>query len=60
MDLNWCKLDLTWPNCNALLNNTAGYLRRPFREPMNISVIGAGQMGNGIAHVFAQSGHSGL
>jgi len=25
--------------------------------PMNISVIGAGQMGNGIAHVFAQSGH---
>lgn len=25
---------------------------------MNISVIGAGQMGNGIAHVFAQNGHS--
>ncbi len=25
---------------------------------MNISVIGAGQMGNGIAHVFAQSGHA--
>jgi len=25
---------------------------------MRISVIGAGQMGNGIAHVFAQSGHS--
>ncbi len=25
--------------------------------PMNISVIGAGQMGNGIAHVFAQAGH---
>ena len=25
---------------------------------MNISVIGAGQMGNGIAHVFAQGGHS--
>lgn len=25
---------------------------------MKISVIGAGQMGNGIAHVFAQSGHS--
>jgi 3-hydroxybutyryl-CoA dehydrogenase len=24
---------------------------------MNITVIGAGQMGNGIAHVFAQSGH---
>lgn len=24
---------------------------------MNVSVIGAGQMGNGIAHVFAQSGH---
>jgi 3-hydroxybutyryl-CoA dehydrogenase len=24
---------------------------------MKISVIGAGQMGNGIAHVFAQSGH---
>jgi 3-hydroxybutyryl-CoA dehydrogenase len=24
---------------------------------MNISVIGAGQMGNGIAHVFAQGGH---
>jgi 3-hydroxybutyryl-CoA dehydrogenase len=24
---------------------------------MNIAVIGAGQMGNGIAHVFAQSGH---
>ena len=24
----------------------------------NISVIGAGQMGNGIAHVFAQGGHS--
>ena len=27
-------------------------------RPMNISVIGAGQMGNGIAHVFAQSGHN--
>ena len=25
---------------------------------MNISVIGAGQMGNGIAHVFAQGGHN--
>ncbi len=25
---------------------------------MNISVIGAGQMGNGIAHVFAQAGHT--
>ena len=25
---------------------------------MKVSVIGAGQMGNGIAHVFAQSGHS--
>lgn len=25
---------------------------------MNISVIGAGQMGNGIAHVFAQGGHT--
>ncbi len=25
---------------------------------MKISVIGAGQMGNGIAHVFAQSGHN--
>ena len=25
---------------------------------MNISVIGAGQVGNGIAHVFAQSGHT--
>ncbi|MBP6311057.1 MAG: 3-hydroxybutyryl-CoA dehydrogenase [Flavobacteriales bacterium] len=25
---------------------------------MNISVIGAGQMGNGIAHVFAQNDHS--
>lgn len=25
---------------------------------MNISVIGAGQMGNGIAHVFAQAGHA--
>ncbi len=24
---------------------------------MNIAVIGAGQMGNGIAHVFAQAGH---
>ncbi len=24
---------------------------------MNISVIGAGQMGNGIAHVFAQYGY---
>ncbi|MBK6775302.1 MAG: NAD(P)-binding domain-containing protein [Flavobacteriales bacterium] len=24
---------------------------------MNISIIGAGQMGNGIAHVFAQAGH---
>jgi 3-hydroxybutyryl-CoA dehydrogenase len=27
------------------------------RRSMNISVIGAGQMGNGIAHVFAQAGH---
>jgi len=25
---------------------------------MNIAVIGAGQMGNGIAHVFAQNGHA--
>lgn len=25
---------------------------------MKVSVIGAGQMGNGIAHVFAQAGHS--
>lgn len=25
---------------------------------MNISVIGAGTMGNGIAHIFAQNGHS--
>jgi 3-hydroxybutyryl-CoA dehydrogenase len=25
---------------------------------MNITVIGAGQMGNGIAHVFAQNGHN--
>ncbi|MBK9759675.1 MAG: 3-hydroxybutyryl-CoA dehydrogenase [Flavobacteriales bacterium] len=25
---------------------------------MNVSVIGAGQMGNGIAHVFAQAGHA--
>ena len=25
--------------------------------PMNLSVIGAGTMGNGIAHVFAQAGH---
>lgn len=34
-------------------------LPRQIRDPsMNISVIGAGQMGNGIAHVFAQSGHS--
>ena len=24
---------------------------------MNVTVIGAGTMGNGIAHVFAQSGH---
>jgi len=35
------------------------YLATPNALPsMNISVIGAGQMGNGIAHVFAQSGHS--
>jgi 3-hydroxybutyryl-CoA dehydrogenase len=27
-------------------------------QNMKISVIGAGQMGNGIAHVFAQSGHA--
>ena len=25
---------------------------------MNIAIIGAGQMGNGIAHVFAQNGHA--
>jgi 3-hydroxybutyryl-CoA dehydrogenase len=36
----------------------ASYLAAPNAFPtMNISVIGAGQMGNGIAHVFAQSGH---
>ena len=28
-----------------------------YSQDMKISVIGAGQMGNGIAHVFAQSGH---
>ncbi|QHQ37109.1 3-hydroxybutyryl-CoA dehydrogenase [Algicella marina] len=27
-------------------------------EIQNVGVIGAGQMGNGIAHVFAQSGHN--
>src|SRR5687767_3410715 len=27
------------------------------RSPMRVSVIGGGTMGNGIAHVFAQSGH---
>ena len=32
-------------------------LRRPYIRHMKISVIGAGQMGNGIAHVFAQGGH---
>ena len=30
---------------------------RPYIRDMKISVIGAGQMGNGIAHVFAQGGH---
>ena len=30
---------------------------RPYFAAMKVSVIGAGQMGNGIAHVFAQSGH---
>lgn len=35
------------------------YIVAPNAFPsMNISVIGAGQMGNGIAHVFAQSGHT--
>ncbi len=35
------------------------YIAGPNAFPsMNISVIGAGQMGNGIAHVFAQHGHS--
>jgi len=35
------------------------YIAAPNAFPlMNISVIGAGQMGNGIAHVFAQSGHT--
>ena len=29
----------------------------PYLRGMKISVIGAGQMGNGIAHVFAQGGH---
>ncbi len=29
----------------------------PYFRRMKISVIGAGQMGNGIAHVFAQGGH---
>ena len=32
-------------------------MRRPYIRHMKISVIGAGQMGNGIAHVFAQGGH---
>ena len=31
--------------------------RRQRRLSMNVTVIGAGTMGNGIAHVFAQSGH---
>ena len=30
----------------------------PFRGPGGVSVIGAGTMGNGIAHVFAQKGFS--
>ena len=37
---------------------TASYFRRPQTKSMNVSVIGAGQMGNGIAHVFAQAGHA--
>ncbi len=32
-------------------------MHRPYIRQMKISVIGAGQMGNGIAHVFAQGGH---
>lgn len=32
-------------------------MRRPYIRSMKISVIGAGQMGNGIAHVLAQGGH---
>jgi 3-hydroxybutyryl-CoA dehydrogenase len=32
-------------------------MQRPYFRRMKISVIGAGQMGNGIAHVFAQGGH---
>ena len=34
------------------------YLATLTIDSMKISVIGAGQMGNGIAHVFAQSGHA--
>ena len=30
----------------------------PYLPMKNISIIGAGQMGNGIAHVFSQSGFS--
>ena len=33
-------------------------LCRPPQNMKNISIVGAGQMGNGIAHVFAQSGYN--
>jgi 3-hydroxybutyryl-CoA dehydrogenase len=36
--------------------NTASSLISPIGKGANIAVIGAGQMGNGIAHVFAQNG----
>ena len=40
-------------------NSPSPYLRRPkFRCMKKIAVIGAGTMGNGIAHVFAQNGFS--
>jgi hypothetical protein len=38
-------------------SRSAPTLRPKPTRIMNISVIGAGQMGNGIAHVFAQGGH---
>lgn len=44
-------------NFTAIITTPINLLFIKKNLTMNVSVIGAGTMGNGIAHVFAQSGH---
>lgn len=46
------------PPMNEIRSNQVDLPRTRNKQKMQVSVIGAGTMGNGIAHIFAQSGFS--